>query len=144
MTFIRLANENDIESICLIDLIALREIERRSFIRNSVISGNCFVVVMDENVIGYGVLNYSFFSNAFIEMLYIAVEHRQSGAGSRLVKHMESICQTSKLFTSTNLSNLPMHSLLTKLGFILSGVIHHLDEGDPEIIYFKRLINDPF
>ena len=144
MTSIRPAVENDIESICLIDLIAQREATRRDFIRISVIGGSCFVAVCDENVIGYGVLNYAFFSNAFIEMLYIAAEHRQNGAGSKLVKYMESICQTSKLFTSTNLSNLPMHSLLTKLGFVLSGVIHNLDEDDPEIIYFKRLINDPF
>ena len=52
---------------------------------------------------------------------------------------MESLCRTPKLFTSTNLSNLPMQSLLAKLEYQLSGVIHNLDEGDPEIVYFKRL-----
>jgi hypothetical protein len=61
------------------------------------------------------------------------------GAGEALVKHLESLCQTAKLFTSTNLSNLPMQSLLAKMGYILSGVIHNLDEGDPEIVYFKKL-----
>lgn len=44
-----------------------------------------------------------------------------------------------KLFTSTNLSNLPMQSLLSKSGYELSGVIHNLDVGDPEIVYYKRV-----
>jgi hypothetical protein len=30
-------------------------------------------------------------------------------------------------------------SLLAKCGYDLSGVIHNLDDGDPEIVYFKRL-----
>ena len=32
-----------------------------------------------------------------------------------------------------------MQSLLSKLGFALSGVIENLDEGDPELVYFKRV-----
>jgi hypothetical protein len=31
-----------------------------------------------------------------------------------------------------------MKSLLTQLGFDQSGVIHNLDPGDPEIVFFKR------
>jgi ribosomal protein S18 acetylase RimI-like enzyme len=72
-------------------------------------------------------------------MLYIDSDYRRCGAGAALLRHMESLCKTAKLFTSTNLSNLPMQSLLTKLGYVLSGVIHNLDEGDPEIVYFKQM-----
>ena len=32
-----------------------------------------------------------------------------------------------------------MQSLLAKFEYVVSGVIHNLDEGDPEIVYFKRL-----
>lgn len=32
-----------------------------------------------------------------------------------------------------------MQLLLAKLEYVLSGVIHNLDEGDPEIVYFKQL-----
>ncbi len=101
-------------------------------------SETCFVAVVEEEVIGYGVLNYSFFHNGCIDMLYMHSDHRRSGAGTALLRHMETLCQTPKLFTSTNLSNLPMQSRLSKLGYVLSGVIHNLDEGDPEIVYFKR------
>ena len=94
---------------------------------------------MNETVVGYGVLNYTFHHNGCIDMLYVDSDHRRRGAGAALLKHMESLCETPKLFTSTNLSNLPMQSLLAKLDYVLSGVIHNLDEGDPEIVYFKRL-----
>lgn len=139
MVLIRPAVENDIEVLCYFDLIAQRENERREFIRRVVISNQCFVAVTDEKVIGYSVLNYSFYYNGYIEMLYVHSDYRRSGAAAALLQHLESLCQTPKLFTSTNLSNLPMQSLLAKLDYILSGVIHNLDEGDPEIVYFKQL-----
>jgi hypothetical protein len=44
-------------AICSIDLIAQRENERREFIRRVVTSGECFVAVAGEKVIGYGVFN---------------------------------------------------------------------------------------
>ena len=139
MTSIRPAVENDIEALCSLDLIARREDERREFIRREVVNGNCLVAVIDEAVAGYGVLNYAFYRNGFVDMLYVHSGYRRRGAGEALLRRIESLCRTPKLFTSTNLSNLPMQSLLAKLGYELSGVIHNLDEGDPEIVYFKRL-----
>src|SRR5919112_339770 len=139
MLSIRLAVETDVEALCSLDLIARQEGERREFIRREVASGNCFVAVTNETVIGYGVLNYTFYYNGCIDMLYVHSGHRRRGAGEALLRHMETLCRTPKMFTSTNLSNLRMQSLLAKLEYELSGVIHNLDEGDPEIVYLKRL-----
>jgi N-acetylglutamate synthase-like GNAT family acetyltransferase len=139
MILIRPAAETDVEALCSLDLIARQASERREFIRREVASANCYVALINGKVIGYGVLNYTFYNNGCIDMLYIHADHRRGGAGAALLKHMESLCKTPKLFTSTNLSNLPMQSLLAKLDYVLSGVIHNLDEGDPEIVYFKRL-----
>lgn len=139
MITIRPAVEDDIEALCALDLIARQEEERRVFIRREVMAGNCFVAVTGDTVIGYGVLNYTFYYNGCIDMLYVHSAHRRRGAGEALLRHLEALCHTPKLFTSTNLSNLRMQSLLAKLEYELSGVIHNLDEGDPEIVYFKRL-----
>ncbi|MDR7450153.1 MAG: GNAT family N-acetyltransferase [Armatimonadota bacterium] len=79
------------------------------------------------------------YEQGFVSILYIHSKYQQQGAGMMLMQHLESICQTPKLFTSTNLSNLPMQSLLAKLGYASSGVIHHLDEDDPELVYVKYL-----
>ena len=139
MISIRPALESDVESLCSFDEIARQSEERREFIRRSVASGTCYVAVAGQEVVGYGVLNHSFYYQGFIDMLYVAVNQRRHGVGTALLEQMEKRCQTPKLFTSTNLSNLPMQSLLSRRGYALSGVIHNLDEGDPEIIYFKPL-----
>ncbi len=55
------------------------------------------------------------------------------------MRFLEQHCTTAKLFTSTNLSNLPMQSLLIQRGYRLAGIIHDLDEGDPELVYVKML-----
>lgn len=136
---IRLANESDVDILCALDLIAVRDDERREFIKRSIASGTCHVAVAEDEVIGYGVLDYTFFGNGSIDMLYVHSDHRCGGTGEALLRHLESLCEKPKLFVTTNLSNLQMQSLLVKLGYVLSGVIHNLDEGDPEIVYFKRV-----
>lgn len=93
MISIRPAVEADIETLCSLDLIAHQENERRELIRCEVASGNCFVAVVNETVIGYGVLNYTFYNNGCIEMIYIDSEHRRCGARAALLKHMESLCK---------------------------------------------------
>jgi GNAT superfamily N-acetyltransferase len=139
MISIRTANESDVEALCSLDLIARSENARREFIRRSVASGTCYVAVAENEVIGYGVLNYTFFNNGNIDMLFVHSNHRRRGAAAALLRHLESLCETPKLFICTNLSNLAMHSLLAKLEYVFSGMIHNLDEGDPEVVYFKRL-----
>jgi ribosomal protein S18 acetylase RimI-like enzyme len=111
MISIRPANESDVEVLCSLDLVSRCENERREFIKHSVASGACFVAVAEDEVIGYGVLNYTFYNNGCIDMLYVHSDHRRRGAGAALLRHLESRCKTSKLFTSTNLSNLAMQSL---------------------------------
>ena len=137
---IRQANEHDVQPICRFDHRAQTDDgTRRRFIAQAVAHGNCFVLTVVGRVVAYGVLEYSFFGCGFIALIYVAAQRRRKGYATMLVRHMESLCRTPKLFTSTNLSNLRMQALLAKLGYELSGVIHNLDEGDPELIYYKAL-----
>jgi hypothetical protein len=75
-------------------------------------------VVLESSgqVLGYGVLEYSFFSNGFISMLCIAASARRQGLGSALLEALASRCRTAKLFTSTNASNHAMRALLRGRG----------------------------
>jgi len=61
------------------------------------------------------------------------------GLATALMRAAELDCQSGKLFTSTNQSNVPMQRLCDRLGFVKSGYIENLDEGDPELIYVKML-----
>ena len=139
MFSIRSATNTDIDVICKFDHIAYQDGQRRAFVERSVGAGYCFVIEAQKHVVGYAVLEYSFYEQGFVSMLYIHPEHRRQSAGIKLMQHLESACHTPKIFTSTNLSNLPMQSLLAKLGYTLSGVLHHLDEGDPELVYVRYL-----
>jgi len=139
---IRAAEPSDADAIIAFDEIAQRKPPRVAFIRRSTSSNDCFVAVTDGRVVGYAVLNYRFYDNGFIDMLYVDRRFRRGGIGSALLSHVEQRCTTAKLFTSTNQSNTPMQLLLRKSGYLPSGMIENLDEGDSELVYMKSLRSD--
>jgi GNAT superfamily N-acetyltransferase len=99
----------------------------------------CDVAQENGVPVGYAIFDRSFFGYPFIRLLMVHPEHRRQGIGVNLIRTIESLCPTNKLFTSTNQSNVIMQQLCEKLGFMRSGMVENLDDSDPEIIYFKRL-----
>ncbi|MFF8392640.1 GNAT family N-acetyltransferase [Streptomyces sp. NPDC016172] len=65
----------------------------------------------------------------------VAPKARRRGVGAHLLTAVETVCTTPKLFTSTNVSNHPMQHLLQRAGWRPVGLLHGLDEGDPEIFH---------
>ena len=139
MDSIRLAQGTDAGALCTLHQAPRHDSSRVAFIERSIAGRACYVATADEMLIGYSVLEYSFYENGFVSVLYVHPDYRRQGKGLALMLHMETVCRTAKLFTSTNESNLAMQSLLSKLCYLPSGIIHNLDEGDPELVYFKHL-----
>ncbi len=133
------ATESDIEAIISVDHLTAHDENRRRHICEWVSGDSTFVAVVDNVVVGYAVLEYTFFSQGFISMLIVAEARRRKGVGTALVSHLEEICKTGKLFTSTNKSNEPMQALMQSMSYEPSGIVHNLDDGDPELFYFKKL-----
>lgn len=136
---VRRAAPDDVTVIAGFDRRVTQNPERLQQLRAAIAQNLCYVAEYKNTNLGYGILEYSFFGNGFISLVFVSPEHRRAGIGAALMQQMEQACRTPKVFTSTNLSNLPMQTLLMKLNYILSGVIYHLDEGDPEIIYYKYI-----
>lgn len=136
---LRIAAKTDADTIIAFDHVATSDPARVQFIHNQIKSGACYIAVIDANVVAYAVLNYKFYDNGWIEMLYVHPRFRRQGIGSALIRHLINECRTPKLFTSTNQSNVLMQRLLATLEFDRSGFIENLDEGDLEWVYFKRL-----
>lgn len=133
---IREATPADRGSIIGFDEVVQQDPERTRFIDRAVGSGQCLVVEVNGQIAAYGVLEYTFFGNGFVSMLYVAPTARRRGVGTMLMDSFVSRCSTAKLFTSTNESNVPMRRLLETHGWIPSGIIHNLDVDDPELVYF--------
>lgn len=136
---IRQATIADIESIIEFDHVAQVDEARRSYIAGAVEAESVWVFVMHKQVAGFVIIEYTFFGYGFVALLYTHTDYRRQGIGTALMQHVESICKTEKLFTSTNESNRAMHLLLAQIEFVPSGIINNLDEGDPEIIYYKPI-----
>lgn len=137
---VRLARQADLDALFDLDVIAQREENRREFIAHAVACGQCWVAMDADDtalLLGYGVLDNSFFGQDFIPLIVVRDSARRRGVGAALLRGLESRALGAKLFTSTNASNLPMQALLEKCGFIGSGQVENLDEGDPELVFVK-------
>jgi ribosomal protein S18 acetylase RimI-like enzyme len=82
-------------------------------------------------------ISAEFFGHDFLALLFVASGHRRRRIATALVRAWEARAGSPKLFTSTNQSNVPMQRLCDGLGYVRSGLIENLDEGDPEVVYFK-------
>ena len=137
--FVRLATETDVAALIALDSVAEHEPQRAAQIRAWCGQGDCYLAEEQDVVMGYGVLHYHFFGCGFIEMLMVGERYRRRGVGQALITALKSHCRYPKLFTSTNRSNLSMQRLLLNAGFVASGQIDNLDDGDPEQVFFTPL-----
>ncbi|PHF51917.1 hypothetical protein COI41_22675 [Bacillus toyonensis] len=89
---------------------------------------------------------YFRFSDVWYELLWLHVplinhcfaKKRRQGHASSLISYMLSNSPTQKIFSSTNESNTNMQKVFKANGFMRSGIIENLDEGDPEIIFYIK------
>jgi ribosomal protein S18 acetylase RimI-like enzyme len=135
----RLGTSTDIEHILAMDPSAEADPFRRALVLSAVEHRECFVAEENGVLLGYGVMNYGFFHRGFVSLIYVNTAHRRRRIASGLFDQFEERCRSSRIFTSTNLSNLPMQSFLVFRGYVVSGVVQDLDERDPELFYSKRL-----
>jgi ribosomal protein S18 acetylase RimI-like enzyme len=113
--------------------------ERAEFLRHSLDLGECLVYVTGEVVAGFVVvLPAHFFGRDFVELLIVDPAHRRSGIGRSLLREALATAGTAQVFTSTNASNRPMRALLAAEDWSFSGGLGGLDEGDPELVFYRN------
>ncbi|MFG3253414.1 GNAT family N-acetyltransferase [Streptomyces sp. NPDC048172] len=130
------ADPSDWAALAGIDSVAAAgDLARRDGIRRWCEHGVALIARDSSGPVGYSVLEYTFFEQGFVTMLMVAPDARRRGVGARLLTATETVCATAKLFTSTNVSNHPMQQLLQHADWHPVGLLHGLDEGDPELFY---------
>lgn len=128
-----------LEKVCMIDSIIIGNQSRGEYLSKSIENNDLLIAKINDEIVGFSVYNRSFFGNSFIELVIVDPQFRRKGVAKGLIQFIEKNVPDAKLFTSTNESNVTMQKVCESLGFLRSGVIENLDEGDPEIIYFKRV-----
>ncbi|MGK5045841.1 GNAT family N-acetyltransferase [Janthinobacterium sp. GB4P2] len=133
----RVAQAGDVDAMLACDAYAQAHASRGDAVRAAVGKGHCQVAIRAGQVAGYVLTHDDFFGYGFVSLVVVALGQQRRGVGLRLMAAAEAACQTEKLFTSTNQSNLAAQRLFASAGFVRSGQIDHLDEGDPELVYVK-------
>ena len=101
--------------------------------------GGCIYLRLAEGdrIIGYVVAEpRRFFARDFVDLLMVHDDFRRRGVGRALLQAAVDRASTSRVFSSTNESNIAMRSMFASAGWMLSGQLNGLDEGDPEVVYF--------
>ncbi|MFI6583739.1 GNAT family N-acetyltransferase [Embleya sp. NPDC050493] len=136
---VRRASESESDALIGIDTVAIEgDTGRQASIRKWCREGLAVVAEDASGLLGYCVVEHTFFEQGFLTLLMVAPSARGKGVGCRLLDAAAASCTTPKLFTSTNVSNQPMQRLLQKAGWSPVGLLHGLDEGDPELFYLYR------
>ncbi len=114
-------------------------LSREEKITKAIVDDECFIILQNDREIGFVIFDYRFFDQGWIELLIIDEEYRGKGIGGKTLEFICEQCRTNKVFTSTNSSNTQMQRALTKAGFSFSGKLNGLDDGDPELFYYREL-----
>ncbi|WKK83170.2 GNAT family N-acetyltransferase [Marivirga arenosa] len=116
------------------------KLNREEKITKAISRDECFLILSDHQVIGFLIFDYRFFDQGWIELIIIDEKYRGKGIGGKVFDLLCEKCRTDKIFTSTNSSNTRMQKALTKANFSFAGKLNGLDDGDPELFYYKKLI----
>jgi GNAT superfamily N-acetyltransferase len=135
---IRSAGAADVEAVAALDREAATGRERLADLQAALVEDRLLVAEREGEIVGYAI-HGRFFEFDFIELLVVRPRYRRTGVATALVAGIESRSRTGKLFTSTNRSNIAMQRLCAHLGYLPSGVVENLDDGDPELFFVKRL-----
>jgi GNAT superfamily N-acetyltransferase len=136
---IRVATSGDTDSIIGLDSNLPHGSPRADALRGWVAAGHAYIATDDGEPRGYAVMTRHFFDRAFVELLMVGAKFRRQGIATAMLRHLASVSPTPMIWTSTNESNAPMRALLAAEGFIPSGAVEGLDEGDPELFFRKRV-----
>ncbi|MGM0846677.1 MAG: N-acetyltransferase family protein [Bacillota bacterium] len=131
------ARISDLDAVAQIDSEVIGNTSRRDFLEKAIRNDSLIIVEENDEVVGFLVCERNFFDCAFISLIVVSNTKRRMGYGSEMLNYMVNNSPTTKIFSSTNRSNHSMQKVFEANGFIKSGIVENLDEGDPEIIYFR-------
>ena len=141
MTTIDVASAGDLPDILAInrESTSVHDAARIDYLADAAGRGACLLAREDGAAAAFAVWDASFYGFPFVWLLAVRPASRRRGIASALMRRVEAASGRDRVFTSTNESNTAMRALCTALGYAPSGRIDNLDEGDPELVFCRRL-----
>jgi GNAT superfamily N-acetyltransferase len=116
--------------------VAGDRVTRQAQIALAVDRGYCSVWAESDRILGFAVtLPSHFFGRDFVELLVVSGRARRKGVGRSLLREVART-PGPEIWISTNESNLAMRALLASEGWVFSGTLAGLDDGDPEMFFY--------
>ena len=135
---IQYAKKHQLQKIIALDKKMIGSDHRKEELEHAIKEGRCLILYQEDEIAAFLIYHTHFFDCCFISLIMVDPAHQRKGLASSLLTHMSRISPTNKLFSSTNESNESMKKVFIKNNFKKSGYIDNLDEGDPEIIYYRN------
>ncbi|MGN7453961.1 GNAT family N-acetyltransferase [Paenibacillus pasadenensis] len=139
---VRPAVPADLDALAELDALVVGHGGRREALAAYAAAGCCLVAEREGRLSGCAAWDRSFFGRPFLQLLIVHPGERRAGIGRRLLQSWLERGPGERAFTSTNRSNEPMRALLEAAGFEPSGIVDHLDVGDPELIFSRMVASD--
>ncbi|MBH0174058.1 GNAT family N-acetyltransferase [Fictibacillus sp. 23RED33] len=135
---IQYAKKHHLQKIIELDKKIIGSDHRKEELEHAIKEERCLILYQEDEIAAFLIYHTHFFDCCFISLIMVDPAHQRKGLASSLLTHMSRISPTNKLFSSTNESNESMKKVFIKNNFKKSGFIDNLDEGDPEIIYYRN------
>ncbi|MBH0157064.1 GNAT family N-acetyltransferase [Fictibacillus sp. 5RED26] len=132
------AKEHHLQKIIELDKKMIGSDHRKEELEHAIKEERCLILYQEDEIAAFLIYHTHFFDCCFISLIMVDPAHQRKGLASSLLTHMSRISPTNKLFSSTNESNESMKKVFIKNNFKKSGFIDNLDEGDPEIVYYRN------
>lgn len=124
------------EILSLQKTVSGSDLDMRTF-NEALQRGDCVVARENGKIAGFALVGTWFFGRPFLSLIAVSADRRRSGIATKLIGHVLTRSRYG-LFTSTNRTNVAGQRLFEKLGFERSGIVENIDEGDPELVYYKK------
>jgi GNAT superfamily N-acetyltransferase len=118
--------------------VAIDPQSRRALIAEQFRRGAGQVALRGDELVGFAIVTNHFFGRPFLDLLVVREQSSRAGVGRALVLAIVAEHRGTRVFTSTNESNVAMLRLLESTRFVPAGVILGLDPGDAELVFFHR------
>jgi GNAT superfamily N-acetyltransferase len=136
---IRRPEAADLAAVMTLAEAALSPERAGPFIRSHVERHHLLVAEDDGEVLGFLAYRTDWFQCTLVTGIAVRPDSRRKGIARALVKAVEQMSPSPRLFSSTEETNAVSIQMHTALGFAPSGHIDNLPQGYRELLFYKRL-----